>query len=815
MIVKSDYPTTTPTPEVIDGGLGELIEVILAIDGEEEIELEEDTEPEFDANLAESMDEGDLDSLGSELVGHFTADVADRKDWVEDYIKGVKLLGLKYEDRTMPWPGACGAFHPLLAEAVVRFQADSIQQQFPAAGPVKTKIIGRDTKEKRDAAKRVQEDMNHQLTDLMTEFRSEHEKMLWSLALAGSAFKKVYFDPLLGRQTSIFIDASDFVVPFGASSLPNAERVTHVMRKTPNEVIKLQAAGFYVDFDLGDPSGNLDEIQKEKATGQGYSASTDNRFKLLEMHVDLDLKGHEDEDGIALPYVVTIDKDSMKVLGIRRNWEEQDPLRLRRQHFVAYTYVPGTGFYGLGLIALVGSYTESATSILRQLVDSGTLANLQAGYKTRGMRIKGDDTPLSPGEFRDADVSSGTLRDNILPLPYKEPSQTLFMLMQNIVQDGRAFASAADAKISDMSAASPVGTTLAIMERTLKVMSAIQARMHYSMKMELKLLAGIIRDYTPDSYEYQPEDGEPQIKQADYDLCEVIPVSDVNASTMAQKILTYQAALQLAQGAPQIYDLPKLHKQMLEVLGIREAGKLVPTSEDQLPTDPVSENMALLNGKPVKAFQFQDHEAHIAVHQAAMQDPKIAALVGQNPMAQALMAVAQAHLMEHVAFGYKAAVEAQMGMPIETATDEKPMAPDVEVRVSQMAAQAAQKLLQQNQQQAAQQQAQQANQDPIVQLQQQEQKINEREVAVKEKDVQLKGVKIMADIKLADEKNETAKAAMLIKTMGGIASQEQSSFNQGAALAEKTKMENKKLGVSALTGLMGHMSKQPPTGPTE
>jgi hypothetical protein len=520
----------------------------------------------------------------------------------------LKLLGLKYEERTEPWAGACGVFHPMLTESVVRFQSEGIMETFPAAGPVKTQILGKDTPEKEEASTRVREDMNYQLTDVMVEYRPEHEKLLWNLPLAGSAFKKVYYDPSIGRQVAMFIPAEDIVVPYGASNLERAERVTHVMRKTENEIAKLQEAGFYMDVDLGEPSYELDDIEKQKAEEMGMSALQDDRYRVLEMHVDLDLKGYEHENkkgektGIALPYVVTVEKATNKILAIRRNWYEGDELHTKRQHFVHYQYIPGFGFYGYGLIHLIGGYAKSATMLIRQLVDAGTLSNLPGGLKSRGLRIKGDDTPIAPGEFRDVDVPSGSIRDNILPLPYKEPSQVLFALFQNIVQEGRQFASSGDMNVSDMSAQAPVGTTLAILERTLKVMGAVQARIHFSMKQEFKLLKAIIADYTPEEYTYEPVEGSRKAKKADYDMVAVIPVSDPNAATMAQKIVQYQAALQLAQTAPQLYNLPLLHRQMIEVLGIKNAAKLIPIEDDATATDPVQENQNALTNKPMKAF---------------------------------------------------------------------------------------------------------------------------------------------------------------------------------------------------------------------
>jgi hypothetical protein len=707
------------------------------------IEEEEPSDKDFDANLAEYMGEDQLQMLASELVGDFDDDISSRKDWMQTYVDGIQLLGMKIEERSEPWEGACGVYHPLLSEALVKFQAETIMETFPAAGPVKTQLVGKETQEKKDAAERVADDMNYQLTDVMQEFRPEHERMLWGLGLSGNAFKKVYYDPSIGRQVSMFVPAEDLVVPYGATDLASSPRVTHVMRKTPNELRKLQVAGFYRDIDMPDPVDSFDEVEKKIAEKMGFKASTDDRYKILEMQVDLDLPGYEDEEdgeptGIALPYIVTIDKANSLVLSIRRNWRPEDEHKKKRAHFVHYGYIPGFGFYCFGLIHLIGAFAKSGTSILRQLVDAGSLANLPGGFKTRGLRIKGDDTPIAPGEFRDVDVPSGTMRDNVMPLPYKEPSQVLAQLMNQIIEEGRRFASAADMKISDMSAQAPVGTTLAILERTLKVMSAVQARIHYSFKEELRLLRDIIRDYTPDTYNYEPVEGSPRAKKSDYDNVDVIPVSDPNAATMAQKITQYQAVLQLAQGAPQIYNLPKLHRQMLDVLGIKNAQQLVKLPEDQKPEDPITENTNVLMMKPVKAFLYQDHKAHIAVHMAAMQDPKIMQLVGQNPQAQAMQAAMMAHINEHVAYEYRKQMEMRMGIelpfhPDEDSSDERAMPQELEVRVSQMAAQAAQQMLQQNQQEAQQQQAQQQAQDPIIQLQQQEMQIKQGELELKTK----------------------------------------------------------------------------------
>lgn len=706
------------------------------IDGTPILEIEEvEVEDDFNANLAEEMDQGELTELAGDLLGDFDEDISSRKDWIQTYVDGLELLGLKVEDRTEPWPGACGVYHPLLSEALVKFQAETMMETMPAAGPVKTQIIGKETPEKKEAATRVKDDMNYQLTDVMKEYRPEHERMLWGLGLSGNAFKKVYYDPNLQRQVSIFVPAEDIVVPYGASSLETAERVTHVMRKTPNELRKLQVAGFYKDVDLGDPVDTFDEVEKKIAEKMGFRASTDDRFKILEMHVDLDLPGYEDKDedgeptGIALPYVVTVEKNTQTILAIRRNWHPDDEAKHKRNHFVHYPYIPGFGFYAFGLIHLIGAFAKSGTSIIRQLVDAGTLSNLPGGFKTKGLRVKGDDTPIAPAEFRDVDVASGTIKDNIMTLPYKEPSQVLYSLLGTIVEEGRRFASAADLKVSDMSAQSPVGTTLAILERTLKVMSAVQARIHYAMKQEFRLLKDIIRDYTPEEYSYEPTDGSSRAKQSDYDLVEVIPVSDPNAATMSQKVVQYQAVMQLAAQAPQLYDLPYLHRQMLEVLGIKNAAKLVPMEDDQKPRDPVSENMDMLRTKPVKAFIYQDHQAHITVHMAAAQDPQMAKLIGQSPMAQQIGAAMAAHIQEHLAFEYRKQIEEAAGVPYPPPDAEMDEATEVEI--SRLAAAASKQVLQKNQAQVAQEQAQQAAQDPIVQMQQQELQIKAMEAEIK------------------------------------------------------------------------------------
>ena len=713
-----------------------------------EIELTPETDfsgaDEFNANLAEFFDENELQSLASDLMGEVDADIASRKDWVDTFVKGLEVLGMKYEERTEPWNGACGVYSTILTEAAVRFQSDTIIETFPAAGPVKTEIVGAITKLKEEAAERVRDDMNYQLTEVMPEYRPEHERMLYSLGLAGAAFKKVYFDPGLGRQVAMFIPAEEIIMPYGASSILNAERVTHIMRKTPNDMKKLQVEGFYRDIDLGDPISIHTDVEKKKAEEQGYSLTDDDRYQVYEIHVDrvIDSDPLKDDDGIALPYVITIEKGTNNVLAIRRNWNPDDDKKLKRQHFVQYTYIPGFGAYGMGLIHIIGGYARAGTSLIRQLVDAGTLSNLPGGLKARGLRIKGDDTPIAPGEFRDVDVPSGAVRDNIMPLPYKEPSQVLLALLNQITEEGRRLGSISEMKVSDMSAQAPVGTTLALLERQLKLMSAVQARVHYAMKQEFKLLKGIIRDYTPTDYDYEPVEGSRKAKQGDYDMVEVIPVSDPNSSTMAQRIMQYQAAIQLAQGAPQIYDLPQLHRQMLEVLGIKNADKLVPLDDDMTPKDPVSENMAFLNGKPTKAFLYQDHNAHIAAHMMFIQNPSIAQMVGQSPMAQQMQAAVMAHINEHLAFQYRMQIEEQLGVQLPPPNESLPE--DVEVQLSRLVAQAAVQLTQQAQAMAQQQQAQQAAQDPLVQLQQ-------AELQIKQQDAQTKAQKVQGELAIKQQ----------------------------------------------------------------
>jgi hypothetical protein len=777
--------------------------------GDLEIEFEpgEESSEDFNANLAEHISAEELSLIASDLIGDYDEDVASRKDWIQTYVDGLELLGMKLEERAEPWEGASGVYHPLLSEALVKFQAETMMSTFPAAGPVKTQIIGKETTEKKESAKRVQLDMNYQLTDVMQEYRPEHERMLWGLGLSGNAFKKVYFDPNLERQVSVFVPSEDIVVPYGASDLESAERVTHVMRKTENELRKLQVAGFYMDVDLGEPNNTLDEVEKKIAEKMGFKASSDSRYKLLEMHVNLDLAGfeHKDKDeadtGIALPYVVTLEKGSAQILAIRRNWNPDDETYAKRQHFVHYGYVPGFGFYCFGLIHLIGAFAKSGTSLIRQLVDAGTLANLPGGFKARGLRVKGDDTPIAPGEFRDVDVPSGSIKDNLMPLPYKEPSQTLYQLFNTIVEEGRRFANTADLQISDMSAQAPVGTTLAILERTLKTMSAVQARIHYSMKQELRLLKEIIASYTPDEYSYEPVEGHRYAKRADYDDIAVIPVSDPNASTMAQKIVQYQAVFQLAQQAPNLFNMPLLYRQMLDVIGIKEAEKLVPMDEDQKPADPITENQNVLMGKPVKAFAYQDHKAHITVHMMAMQDPKIQQLLQNNPMAQSMQAAMMNHINDHMGMEYRKEIELQLGFNLPATEDESGddihINPEVEARLAPLLAQAAQRLFQKNSAETAKAQAQQAAQDPIVQMQQAELQIKaaeqQRKVAKDQIDAQLRmqqqqieTARIAAQTQIQREKMETEKRMGALQTAAEMRDgKEREVMRIGAELAKQ------------------------------
>lgn len=774
---------------------------------QEEIELELEAEPDeegdmeveltaeevkeaqdegFNQNLAEVIDDNVLAELAGDLLGDYQSDVESRKDWLDTYADGLDLLGLKIEDRTEPWPGACSVYHPLLTEAIVKFQAETMTSTFPASGPVKTQIIGKITKEKEEAASRVTEDMNYRLTEQMVEYRPEHERMLWGLGLSGNAFKKVYYDPSLERQVAVYVPAEDIVVPYGASDLDTCERVTHVMRKTKNELRKLQVAGFYRDVDLGEPVNVLEEVEKKIAERLGFNATMDERYKLLEMHVDLNLAGFEDTGddgeatGVALPYVVTIEKGTGTILAIRRNWDPEDPLKQKRQHFVHYGYVPGWGFYCFGLIHLIGAFAKSGTMLTRQLVDAGTLANLPGGFKTRGLRVKGDDTPIAPAEFRDVDVPSGSIRDNIMPLPYKEPSQVLMALLQNIIEEGRRFASAADLKVADMPANSPVGTTLAILERSLKVISAVQARIHYAMKQEFRLLKGIIRDYTPEEYSYEPESGDPQVKQSDYDQVDIIPVSDPNAATMSQKVAQYQAVMQMAQANPAIYDMKELNRQMLDALGVKNVDMLIPGDPELKPKDPVTENMDLINGQSAKAFIHQDHEAHIQVHMSMMQDPKIQGLLGQSQNAQQIVGAIQAHVAEHVAFAYRNQIEQQLGAPLPP--PDEPLPEDIEVDLSRVVALAAQKLLQKDQAEAQMQEQQAQAQDPVLQLQAKEIELKERRQLMEEQ-------KAIFDAQMR-EREIALKEEDLLLERERIASQERQTGARIGAEAAKNMMND-------------------------
>ncbi len=718
-------------------------EMVTLSDGSMEITLIPDANETdlmaFDANLVDALDEGLLNELSGELIGMVDADVDSRKDWAETYVKGLDILGFKYEERTTPWQGACGVNSTVLAEAAIRFQAETMSETFPAQGPVKVKVLGKETKEKLEAAERVKADMNYELTENMVEYRPEHERMLYSLGLAGSAFKKVYFDPNIGRQAAIYIPAEDVIVPYGASNIESAERVTHVMRKTKNEIMKLQVSGFYAGVELGEPRPFHTDIEEKKAEEGGYDITDDDRYTIYEIHADIIIEGVDDEDGIAKPYIVTIERGTEEILAIRRNWDEEDILTMKRQHFVHYVYVPGFGFYGLGLIHIVGGYAKAGTSIIRQLVDAGTLSNLPGGLKSRGLRIKGDDSPIEPGEFKDVDVPSGSIRENIMPLPYKEPSQTLLALLNQITTEGRRLGAISDMNISDMSANAPVGTTLALLERTLKPMAAVQARVHYAMKLEFKMLKAIMAEEAPEEYDYMPNRGEVAARQSDYAMVDVIPVSDPNSSTMAQRVVQYQAVLQMSQQAPQIYNLPQLHRQMIEVLGVKNADKLVPTEDDVKPTDPVSENMNALTGTPIKAFLTQDHEAHIAAHQSFMQDPMIAQTIGQNPQAQQIMAALQAHIAEHLGFRYRKQMEDKLGVALPPPNEELPE--EIEVQLSRLISEGGKQLTQQHKQEAAQKAAQQKQQDPVIQLQQ-------AELQVKQQDVQRKAQKDQMDAQL-------------------------------------------------------------------
>ena len=756
--------------------------VTIGMDGLEVVlEQGEETAEDFDANLADYMSESELQTLASDLMGEVDADIGSRKDWVDMYVKGLEVLGMKYEERTEPWNGACGVFSTLLTEAAVRFQSEMIIETFPAQGPVKTEIIGQITKEKEDSAERVRDDMNYRLTETIPEYRPEHERMLFNLGLSGAAFKKVYYDPNLGRETSIFIPAEDVIIPYGSSGARTAERVTHMMRKTKNDIHRLQVKGFYRDVDLGDPVKVINDIEEKKAEETGFSINEDDRYLICEIQVDYNLPGYEVEDDVAVPYIITIDKGTNKVLSIYRNWREGDHLYKKRQHLVQYDYVPGFGAYGFGYIHLIGGSARAGTMLIRQLVDAGTLSNLPGGLKSRGLRVKGDDTPIAPGEFRDVDVPSGAIKDNIMTLPYKEPSQVLAALLDKISEEGRRLGSIADMKVSDMSSQAPVGTTLALLERQLKTMSAVQARVHASMKQEFKLLRDIIRDYTPEEYSYIPEGGNRKAKQEDYEHVDIIPVSDPNAATMAQRIMQYQAVIQLAAQAPQIYDLPQLHRQMIEVLGVKNADKLVPLPEDQHPKDPVSENMAFLRMEPTKAFIYQDHDAHIATHMSFIQDPMIMQMIGQNPMAQQIASAVQAHVAEHLSFLYRKKIEEQIGVPLPPPNEKLP--DDVEVEISRLTAQAGAQLLQMNMAQAKQAQAMQQAQDPMVQMQQ-------AELQIKAEEVKRKAAKDAADIALAQARLQVEQERIAVEAR-----------KEQQRIAAKSSDADKKLKAEVLTRL--------------
>lgn len=706
--------------ETEDGGIiidfeGEVTEELLGSEG-------------HDQNLAEVIDEDVLQSMASELIADFKADQESRSDWSKAYVKGLDLLGMKVEDRQQPWAGASGVFHPILTEAVVRFQAQAMGEIFPPAGPVRTKIVGKNDTEKKDQAFRVENEMNYLLTEEMSEYRDEMEQMLFKLPIAGSAFKKVYYDPLMERPCAMFVPSEDFVVSYGASDLKTCPRYTHVMKKTSNEVLQLQVNGFYRDVELPDPQPDYSDIKQKdnELSGEDAVIEDDDRHTILEMHVDMNMpEEFDDPDGIARPYVITIDKTSTEILSIRRNWYEDDEKKKKRMHFVHYRYLPGLGFYGTGLIHLIGGLAKSATSILRQLVDAGTLSNLPAGLKARGLRIKGDDAPLMPGEFRDVDVPGGAIRDSITFIPYKEPSSVLYSLLGNIVEEGRRIGSVADLQVGDTNPQAPVGTTLALMERSMKVMSGVQARLHAALKQELRILAKIIHDYMPEEYSYDMDGDFNRTKDFDGRI-DVIPVSDPNSATMSQRVMQYQAALQLAQQAPQLYDMGKLHRQMLEVLGISEAADIIKLPDDIKPKDPVTENMAILKQEPVKAFMYQDHEAHIQVHMSAMQDPKIQQIVGQSPFAGAIQSAMAAHITEHVAYQYRKEIQLQLG--VEMPSEDQPLPEDTEEEISRLAAEAAQKLLGKNQSEMAQQEAEEAAKDPLTVIQQRELQIKEAEL---------------------------------------------------------------------------------------
>ena len=800
-----------PDAEMLEIEIVDPEEVTLS-DGSVEITLvpgsDEDMETKFEDNLAEKLDEEELAKISFEIMELVDADVQSRKDWAETYVDGLDVLGFKYEERTEPWEGACGVYSTVLAEAAIRFQAEAMAETFPPQGPVKTKILGEETEDKEEAAERVRADMNYELTESMVEYRPEHERLLYSLGLSGSAFKKVYYEPNMDRVCAHYIPAEDVIVPYGASTIETAERVTHVMRKTKNELKKLQAMGFYLDVDCGDPKPYHSDIEERKAEEGGYSVTDDDRYTLYEIHADLFIEElDKDKDEIAKPYVMTIERGTGEVLAIRRNWDEDDELYMKRQHFVHYNYVPGFGFYGLGLIHIIGGYARAGTSLIRQLVDSGTLSNLPGGLKSRGLRIKGDDTPIEPGEWKDVDVPSGAIKDNIMPLPYKEPSQTLLALLERITTEGRRLGAISDLDISDMSANAPVGTTLAILERTLKPMAAVQARVHYSMKQEFKLLKSLMAEYAPAEYKYIPYRGEVMAKQSDYTMVEVIPVSDPNNTTMAQRVVQYQTVLQMAAQAPQIYDLPQLHRQMIDVLGVKNAEKLIPTSDDAKPLDPVSENMAFLVGKPVKAFIYQDHKAHIAAHQAFLEDPFIAAAIGQNPQGKQIVAAIQAHIAEHTAFLYREQIEETLGVPLPAPEAELPE--EIEVNLARMVATAGQQVKEGHKKEEAEKQAKQQQQDPVFQLQQKEMEIKGQEVQrkaqkdqldaqAKQAEAQRKVMKDKTDAQLAQQKLQLEAQLAQMKMQIEQAELELDERKAGANMAADRRRDNTKVDMDLL-----------------
>ena len=808
--LQIEVPDGTTSEETDDGG-------IIVTFGVEESSIEPSM-AEHDANLVEYMDDGEIAGLVSELQSQYEADKNSRQDWERAYVKGLEFLGTRFEERTMPWAGACGVYHPILSEAAMRFQANAIMEIFPAGGPVRTEVIGKLTPQKAAQANRVEADMNYVTCEVMTEYRAETERLLFNLALAGCAVRKIYYDPVLKRPAAMFIPAEDFVVSYGASDLASCTRYTQIMRLPKNEIRKLQVAGLYADVDLPDPSPERSDLEdaKDRAEYETRVWEYDDRLTVLEMHVDLDLPGFESEDGVALPYVVTFVRHSNEVLSIRRNWAEDDETKTKITHFAVYNYLPGMGFYGFGLIHLIGGIAKSATGILRQLVDAGTVSNLPGGLKSRGLRIKGDDSPIQPGEFRDVDVPGGSIRDNISFLPYKEPSNVLYQLLGTIVEEGRRFASISEMNVGDMKQDAPVGTTLALLERSQKVMSAVQARLHASMKVEFRILAQLIKDYMPAEYPYEM-DGHGNRTEDYSDTVDVLPVSDPNSTTMAQRIMQYQAALQLAQGQPQIYDMPALHRKMLYTLGIKDADAIIPNKEDFKPTDPVSENMAILNGKPVKAFLSQDHEAHIAVHTMAMQDPQIQQLVGQSPNASAIQSAAAAHIQEHLAFAYRRKIEEQLGAPLPGPEDVLPE--DVEIQLAPLLAEAAKRALESSQGQAAQQAAQEAAQDPVIQMQQQDLQIRAQEVqrkAAKDaSDAQIAQAMMQQDAAIEREKI-AAQERMAGARVGVDAAKGRSADAlKQAQISSKERVDGTRIGVEIARDTRGPVgpASPPPTRP--